>query len=207
VHNKHVDRARTHQRVGDFERLLAGVRLRNQEVVGGHPDLKKKDHVERMLGVDEGADAALLLRFGNGVQRQSRLARRLRPVDFDDAAARQAANAERDVEPERPARNRLDVHGLVVLAELHDRALAELALNLAERGGQGFRLIHGRSFDETQGRLTHVALLMAGIRRTDNARPKSPRRRRNRLVKVNVPYLFSVRNMFFSKGYWSLSMV
>jgi hypothetical protein len=48
---------------------------------------------------------------------------------------------------------------------------------------------------------------MAGIRRTDNARPKSPRRRRNRLVKVNVPYLFSVRNMFFSKGYWSLSMV
>jgi len=39
---------------------------------------------------------------------------------------------------------------------------------------------------------------MAGIRRTDNARPKGSHRRRNRLVKVNVLYLFSVRNMFFS---------
>src|SRR5262249_33575150 len=45
--------------------------------------------------------------------------------------------------------------------------------------------------------LTHdVALLMAGIRPPDNA--TSPHRR-NRLKVSNVHYLFSVRNMFFSR--------
>src|SRR5262249_51194562 len=53
----------------------------------------------------------------------------------------------------------------------------------------------GRSFDETQGRLTHdVALLMAGIRSPDNA---APLHRRNQLKANTVHYLFSVRNMFF----------
>ena len=98
-----------------------------------------------------------------------------RPVDFHHPAARQAADAERDVEPERAGGNGLDIHGLVVLAEPHDRALAELALDLAQRGGKGFRFVHGRSFDETQGRLTHdVALLMAGIRPPDNAALAAP---------------------------------
>jgi hypothetical protein len=38
------------------------------------------------------------------VQRQSRFARAFRPVDFDDASARQAANAKRNVEAERAGR-------------------------------------------------------------------------------------------------------
>src|SRR6185312_13006454 len=141
-------------------------------IVGVDPKLARIDHVERVLGVDEGADAAELLRLGHRVQRERGLAGRFRPVDFHDAAARQAANAEGDIEPERAGRDRLDVHGLVVFAETHNRALAELALDLAERGRQGFRLVHGRSFDDTQGRLTHVALLMAGIRPSDNASQK-----------------------------------
>ena len=72
------------------------------------------DRVERMLGIDEGADAALLLRLGDGVQRQRRLARAFRPVDLDDAAARQAADAERDVEAERAGRDGLDLDHLLV---------------------------------------------------------------------------------------------
>src|SRR4029453_14437541 len=32
----HVERARTHEHVGDLERLLAGVRLRHQELVDVH---------------------------------------------------------------------------------------------------------------------------------------------------------------------------
>ena len=50
------------------------------------------------------------------VQRQRRLARGFRPVDLDDAALGQAADAERDVEPERAGRDRLDVDRLVVRA-------------------------------------------------------------------------------------------
>ena len=65
------------------------------------PELLGIDRVERMLGIDEGRAAAGLLRLGNRVQRQRRLARALRPVDFDHPAARQAADAKRDVEPER----------------------------------------------------------------------------------------------------------
>jgi hypothetical protein len=37
-----------------------------------------------VFGVDEGADAALLLGFGDGLQRKRRLARAFRAVDLDD---------------------------------------------------------------------------------------------------------------------------
>ena len=32
----------------------------------------------------------------------------------------------------------LDIHGLIVFAKFHDRALAELTLDLAQRGRKGF---------------------------------------------------------------------
>ena len=151
--HQHVDRAGANQRIGDFQRLLAGVRLRDQKFVDIHAKLAGIDWIERVLGVDEGADAAFFLGFGNGVQRKRGLAGRFRPVDFHHPAARQTADAKRDVEPERARGNGLDIHGLIVFAKLHHRALAELTLDLAQRSGQGFRFIHGRSFDETQCRL------------------------------------------------------
>jgi hypothetical protein len=51
-----------------------------------------------VLGVDEGRDAAGLLRLGDGVNRQRGLARRLGTVDLHDAALGIAAYAERHVE-------------------------------------------------------------------------------------------------------------
>ena len=109
VDDDHVDRARAHQRVGDLERLLAGVGLRDQQVLQVDAELLRVLDVERVLGVDEGADAAALLRLGDDVERQRGLAGRLRAVDLDDAAARQAADAERDVEAERAGGDDLDV--------------------------------------------------------------------------------------------------
>src|SRR3546814_18680364 len=52
-------------------------------------------------------------------------------VDLDDAAARQAADPERDVQPERTRRDRFDLHRLL-RAQFHHRALAEGALNLRQ---------------------------------------------------------------------------
>ena len=62
-----------------------------------------------MLGVDEGGDAAVLLGLGDDVQRQRRLARAFRPEDLDDAAARQTADAQRDVEAQRAGRDQFDL--------------------------------------------------------------------------------------------------
>ena len=69
-------------------------------------ELARVADVERVLGVDERAHAAGALRLGDRVQRQRRLAGRLGAVDLDDAAARQAADAERDVEADRAGRDR-----------------------------------------------------------------------------------------------------
>ena len=85
-----------------------------------------------MLRVDERRHAAKLLRFRNDLQRQRRLARRLGAEDLDDAAARHAADAERVIDADGAGRNRVDRLDGALLAQAHDRALAELLLDLAD---------------------------------------------------------------------------
>src|SRR5688500_9034746 len=94
-----------------------------------------------MLRVDEGADAAAALGLGDHVVDEGRLARTLRAEDLDHAAARQPADAERQVEHERPRRDRSDLH-LGLVAHLHDRALAELTLDLPEGDVESFLAVH-----------------------------------------------------------------
>ncbi len=88
------------------------------------------------------------------MQRQRRLAGGFRPVDFDDPAARQAADAERDVEAERARRHRLDLHRLLAL-EAHDRALAEGPFDLRQGGVERLGLVHARSLPRGQIGLGH----------------------------------------------------
>ena len=95
-----------------------------------------------MFSIDEGADAALLLGFRHRVQGERRLARAFRPVDLDDAAARQAANAERDIEAERAGRHGFYLDDLLIGAKAHDRALAERAFDLRKGRIQGLSLVH-----------------------------------------------------------------
>ena len=84
-----------------------------------------------MLGVDEGAHAAGLLRLSNGVQGQRGLARRLGSVDFHHTAARQAADTEGEVESDRSRGNNGDVFRFTT--ERHDGSLAKLFFD----GGYG----------------------------------------------------------------------
>ncbi len=98
--------------------------------------------VEGVLGVDERRDAAALLGVGDGVEGEGGLAGGLRPVDLDDAAAREAADAEGDVEGDRPGGDHLDGRARLV-AEAHDGALAELPLDLGERGLEGLLAVVG----------------------------------------------------------------
>ncbi|ABA47801.1 hypothetical protein BURPS1710b_0972 [Burkholderia pseudomallei 1710b] len=140
VDDDHVDRARADQRVDDFERLLTRVRLRDQQLRHVHAELRRILDVERVLRVDERRRAAELLHLGDHLQRERRLAGRFRPVDFDHTAARQATDAERDIETERARGHHLDILDRLAVAEPHDRPFAELLLDLRERGGERLAL-------------------------------------------------------------------
>ena len=132
VDHDDVDAVRADQHFDDFERLLAVVRLRDQQVVDVDAQLLRVGGVERVLGVDERRHAAELLRFRNDLQRQGGLAGRFRPEDFDDAAARHAADAEREIDADRAGGNRVDRLNGALLAEAHDRAFAELLFDLPD---------------------------------------------------------------------------
>jgi hypothetical protein len=108
-----------------------------------------------VLGIDEGADAALLLGLGHHRQRQGGLARGLRPVDLDHAAARQPADTECDVEAQRARRDGFHIHDAVVGPEPHDRALAEVLVDLGEGGLERLLLVHISPFDNAERRLLH----------------------------------------------------
>ena len=142
VDHQHVDGAGADQRIGNLQRLLAGVGLADQQLVDIDAQLAGIARIERVLGIDEGGDATKLLRLGRDLQRERGLARAFRPVDLDHPALRQAADAERDVESERAGRDRRDFDGMAAVAELHHRALAEGAFDLPEGGFQGFLLVH-----------------------------------------------------------------
>ena len=86
------------------------------------------------------------LRLSQDVLAERRLARRLRPEDLRHAAARDAADAEGQVERDRAGGDRVDVL-LLGRAELHDRAAAELLLDGQDGGVDRLafaRSTHGR---------------------------------------------------------------
>ena len=74
VDDDDVEGAGADQHVGDLERLLAGVGLGDEQRVGVDAELLGVLGVERVLGVDERGDAAGLLRVGDRVQGDGRLA-------------------------------------------------------------------------------------------------------------------------------------
>ena len=89
-----------------------------------------------MLHVDEGAGAAELLGFGDDVLADGGLAGGFRAVDLGDAAARDAADAEGDVQREGAGGDGFDRH-VVGFAQAHDRAVAVALGDIAEGFIQG----------------------------------------------------------------------
>ncbi len=87
-----VERTRADEELRDLERLLAGIGLRDEEVVDVDADALRVLRVHRVLGVDERADAAAALRLGDHVVDERRLTGRLRAEHLDDAPARQPAD-------------------------------------------------------------------------------------------------------------------
>ena len=107
------------------------VGLGDEELVDVDADPARVLRVHRVLGVDEGADPAATLGLGDHVVDEGRLPGGLRAEDLDDPATGKTPHSEGEVERERPRRDgaRRDMGGVV---HAHDRAFAELALDLAE---------------------------------------------------------------------------
>ena len=140
VDDDDVDGAGTDEVVGYLESLLAVVGLRHQEVIHIDSQLLGIETVEGMLGIDEGRYAAFLLALGDGMDGQGGLTARLGTVDLDDAAARQAAHAQRIVKTDGARRDDVDL--LVgTVAQLHDGALAIALLYLVQRALEHFQLL------------------------------------------------------------------
>src|SRR6266480_1904730 len=142
VDHDEMHRARPNQHVRDLERLLAGIRLADQELVDVDTQLARVRRVEGVLGVDERRDAALALRLRDDVQTDGRLARTLRTEDLHHPASRDAADAERDIERQRPGRDGGHPHVHGVLAQFHHGSLAVLLLDLLERDLQHLLAVH-----------------------------------------------------------------
>src|SRR4051812_12096514 len=84
------------------------------------------------------------------MQRDRRLTRGLRAVDLHHPASGQPSDAEGDVKGNRAGRDNLDRRAGVV-AESHHRALAELAVDLGERGVQRLFAVCGSGHFFTSG--------------------------------------------------------
>ena len=93
-----------------------------------------------MLRVDERRDAARLLRFGDGVDGQRRLARRFGTVDLHDAAFGISAHSEGDVERDRTRRNYRYVADFLRV-HTHDRPFAEVFFYFFHHCVEHFELI------------------------------------------------------------------
>ncbi len=109
------------------------------------PILRAYCRIHGVLRVDERGEPAAPLSLRDDVVEQRRLSRALRAEHLDDPAARQPADAERDVERERSGRHDLDVDLRAGVAHPHDRALAELPFDLLKSGTECLGLIHVRN--------------------------------------------------------------
>jgi hypothetical protein len=109
-----------------------------------------------VFGVDEGADAAILLRFGHVHGAPASSCPRLSGPKISTMRPRGKPPMPSAMSrPSEPVEIDLDFNGFLVFAQPHDRAFAEGAFDLRQGGVERLGLVHGRSFHEAKIRLSH----------------------------------------------------
>ena len=98
VDHDDVQTARADEHVGDLKGLLTGVRLGDEKIVGVNAQGLGVNRVKSVFGIDEGRVAPRLLGTGDGMERHGGLAGGLGTVDLDDAASRESADSQSDIE-------------------------------------------------------------------------------------------------------------
>jgi len=137
VNHNHVNRPGAHQRLGDLQRLLGGVRLADVQVVDVDADAGGKTGIEGVLHVHKRADAAALLRLADDVQAERGLAGSFRAINLGHAATGNAADAQGDIQGQRPGRDDFNLQ-VAGVTQAQDRAVAIAFGEIVQGGAQGF---------------------------------------------------------------------
>ena len=90
INDDDVERVRARER-SQSQRFLAAVGLRDQQVVEIHAELLRIAGIQRVFGVNEGRQAAGLLRIGDDVEHERGFAGGFRAENFDDPPAGKTA--------------------------------------------------------------------------------------------------------------------
>jgi len=115
-----------------LQSFFTGGGLGNQQVIQIHAELAGVLGIEGVLDVDEGGEAAALLRLGNDGERERGLTRGFRAEHFHNPAAGETANPESAVDQQVPGGDDIDIDAAVI-AEAHDRRFTELLLDVGDR--------------------------------------------------------------------------
>src|SRR5215203_2064402 len=140
VYDDYVEGAASDERIRYLQGLFAVVRLGEVEILEVDADGLGVARVDGVLGVDESGEATRLLRFGDDVQGEGRLAAGLGAEDLDDTTPGYAAYAAGEVECQGAGRDGGDLR-TVLVAHAHDRTLPELPLYLGDGGIYSLALI------------------------------------------------------------------
>ena len=100
VHNNDIHRAGAYHGLGNFQRLLAGIRLRDIEVIHIYPDVSGIHRIQGMLCVNKACDAAALLYLRHHVQGDSGFSGGFRSVNLYNSSPRNSADPKRDIQSE-----------------------------------------------------------------------------------------------------------
>src|SRR5690606_721186 len=101
VDDNDLDSVRADQRFGYIEGIFAGIRLGDEQVVEVDAQDLRVARVERVFDIDESRQAAVALDLGDQAEGERGFTGRFRSVNFGDAAHRQTADAESEVDGER----------------------------------------------------------------------------------------------------------
>ena len=113
-----------------FERVLARVGLRDQNLVDVNTEPGRITRVKGVLGVDESHDTTHGLGLGKNLKGQGGLTARLRPIDLDDTATGNAADAQGRIEGQGAGGDGFDLKMSPTIAKTHNGTLAESLLDL-----------------------------------------------------------------------------
>ena len=149
VEHDDIDGIGADEGLADLQGFLAGGGLGNEQVVEVDAEFAGVLRVERVFDIDEGGQPAALLGLGDDGEGEGGLAGGFRTEDFDDAAAREAADAKRAVDEQVAGGNDIDIDAAVI-AQAHDGAFAELLLDMrdgeVEVAFAGFQEFFGGGF-------------------------------------------------------------